>query len=71
MIAHERTLGVIAKATLVSVGNLASALKAQGKLEEAEPLSRWALQCGGVEVWEGLFGHHHPGTVFACPVYFC
>ena len=48
----ERVLGPDHPGTLTSVGNLASLLKAQGKLQEAEPLYRcegrggcW-LKCG-------------------------
>ena len=44
--------------TLTSVHNLASLLKALGKLDEAEPLYRWAL-----EARERTLGKEHPDTL--------
>ena len=44
--------------TLVSINNLAVLLETQGKLAEAEPLSREAL-----EAKREVHGDRHPGTL--------
>ena len=46
--ASERTFGPEHPSTLVSVNNLAMLLKARGKLDEAEPLFRRALEARAV-----------------------
>ena len=54
----ERTLGLGRPKTLTSVGNLAALLQDRGRLEEAEPLHRRAL-----EARERTLGPEHPKTL--------